>query len=82
MRTEIKTLVITVKISERWVPQFKSMLRMMQHLSVIGSSRFVGIYADGDSDFRFESDVNEHDQAEPVEATEYALKDGVFYDAG
>lgn len=37
---------------ERWVPHFMSMLKYMQQLGGLGGSRTVGIYSDGDGDFR------------------------------
>ena len=43
---------ITVEMQDRWVPHFLGMLQTMQFLGSIGSSRVVGIYADGDGDFR------------------------------
>ena len=39
-------------MGERWVAPFLSMLKRMQYLGGIGSSRIVGIYADGDGDFQ------------------------------
>lgn len=45
---------------ERWVPHFVSMLRRMESLGSLGSSRTVGIVSDGDGDFRptFDFSVN------------------------
>ncbi len=37
---------------ERWVPHFMSMLKYMEQLGGLGGSREVGIYSDGDGDFR------------------------------
>jgi hypothetical protein len=37
---------------ERWVPHFMSMLKYMEQLGGLGGSRTVGIYSDGDGDFR------------------------------
>lgn len=44
--------MIRVKMEDRWVPHFIGMLQKMQHLGSAGSSRVVGILADGDGDFR------------------------------
>ena len=46
--------IITIKCSmeERWIPSFCAMLNWMQHNGEIGHSEYVGIYADGDGDFR------------------------------
>ncbi len=43
---------IECEMNERWVPHFLSMLLHMEHLGIIGGSREVGIYSDGDGDFR------------------------------
>ena len=43
---------IEVEMKDRWVPHFLSMLKYMQSLGSLGGSREVGIYADGDGDFR------------------------------
>ena len=46
------TFTITCKMRSRWVPHFLAMLKYMQYLGNIGSSREVTLYADGDGDFR------------------------------
>jgi hypothetical protein len=53
----------------RWVPHFLSMLKYMQYLGNIGSSRNVTLFADGDGDFRpeFDWDANLKADATPVE---------------
>lgn len=43
---------IKVKMNERWVNDFCSMLHYMQNCGDIGHSSVVGFYADGDGDFR------------------------------
>ena len=43
---------IHCEMKERWVAPFLSMLRRMQYLGGIGSSRVVALYADGDGDFQ------------------------------
>lgn len=55
----MKKFTIEVEMPERWIPHFMSMLKYMEHLGNIGSSRNVTIYADGDGDFRpkFNSDI-------------------------
>ena len=52
MKSEDITFTIECTMKERWVPHFLSMLNYMQYLGNIGSSRKVGIYSDGDGDFR------------------------------
>lgn len=75
-----KKFTIEVEMSERWIPHFLAMLKYMQYLGNIGSSRSVAIFADGDGDFRpkFKWDENLPSDAEPV-----SKKDGnVGYSAG
>lgn len=44
--------MIAVEMKDRWVPHFLAMLKYMEYLGNIGSSRMVSLYADGDGDFR------------------------------
>lgn len=55
-----KEFNIKVKMEERWVNDFCSMLKQMELLGKIGSSKTVGIFSDGDGDFRpkFEIDID------------------------
>jgi len=50
---------IKVTMPKRWIPYFLSMLRYMEHLGSLGSSRMLAFYSDGDGDFRpkFESEI-------------------------
>jgi hypothetical protein len=50
---------IECEMPERWVPHFLGMLKSMQYLGNIGSSRQVSLYADGDGDFRPKFSWNE-----------------------
>ena len=43
---------IKVTMKDRWVPYFLSMLKRMEYLGGVGSSRLVSIFSDGDGDFR------------------------------
>ncbi len=56
----MKEFTIRVKMRERWIPHFMSMLRYIESLGSVGASRMVSIYADGDGDFqaKFEADVD------------------------
>lgn len=72
---------IKASMSERWVPHFLGLLREMQTLGNVGSSRTVGFYADGDGDYRptFEWDTD----AEPAPATTTKpMQTDSFWDAG
>lgn len=61
-----KKFTIDCQMEERWIPHFMSMLKRMEMLGNIGSSRTVGIYADGDGDFRPKFNANiEYDAVEP-----------------
>lgn len=55
----VKEFNINVKMEERWIPYFQSLLMTMQSLGIRGSSRLLGFYSDGDGDFRprFEFDI-------------------------
>jgi hypothetical protein len=70
---------ITVEMRSRWIPHFMSMLKYMEHLGNIGSSRGVSLYADGDGDFRPKFHTNiKWEKKEPVKTT-----DGDYmFDAG
>lgn len=39
-------------MNERWIPHFLSMIKYMERLGGLGSSRKVSFYSDGDGDFR------------------------------
>ncbi len=43
---------ISCSMSARWIPTFLGMLRYMEFLGGLGSSRIVAIKSDGDGDFR------------------------------
>lgn len=43
---------IEVEMKDRWVPHFLAMLKYMEQLGGLGSSRRVALYSDGDGDFR------------------------------
>ena len=72
--------LIQVEMQDRWVSHFLSMLRYMERLGGIGSSREVGIYADGDGDFRPKFKWS---SSLPCDAKPVKDKDGDrLYDAG
>jgi hypothetical protein len=49
---ENRKFIIECEVPESWVNDFCTMLYTMQHFGNQGSSRVVGIYSDGDGDFR------------------------------
>lgn len=74
------TFTITCTMKTRWVPHFLAMLKHMQRLGGLGSSRWVHFFADGDGDFRpkFEwSGLPE--EAKPVKTTS---NNELWFDAG
>ena len=77
---EEQTFEMTVTMRKRWVPHFLAMMKHMEYLGNIGSSRTVTILADGDGDFRpkFEWDEKLPSDAEPCNSTDNKN----YYDAG
>ena len=67
MNNEEVEFTIKCKMKKRWVNHFMSMLRYMEYLGNVGSSRRVSLYADGDGVFRpkFETKI-EHKKEEPI----------------
>ena len=51
-KNEIIEFAITAKMSRRWADQFCSMLKYMEYLGNLGSSKTVEFFCDGDGDFR------------------------------
>lgn len=75
------TFTVKVTMEDRWIPEFFGLLREMERLGHVGSSRHLCFYADGDGDFRpdFQTDV----AVEPAESTITALAVPVqLWDAG
>jgi hypothetical protein len=80
------TFRVTCTMNARWARQFLGMLKTMQQLGGMGSSREVAIYADGDGDFRpkFEWDEKAMGELgiEPVSARIVSPHEKHFFDAG
>ena len=73
-----KKFTIEVQMEERWIPHFMSMLKQMEKLGELGSSKIVCILADGDGDFRpiFKTNIS-FETKQPLKN-----KDGhIIYDA-
>lgn len=66
--TDDVTFTLRCTMRRRWVPHFLGMLKYMQYLGNVGSSRTVSILSDGDGDFRpkFAWDENLPSDGEPV----------------
>lgn len=62
---------IKVIMPTRWTPHFISMLKYMQYLGNVGSSRKVCFYADGDGDFKvdfkYDEQLEKYSSIEPSE---------------
>ena len=72
--------IIEVRMRERWISHFLAMLKEMQYLGAVGSSRQLTFFADGDGDFRpsFKWDPGLPCDAEPIK-NDCGHK---YYDAG
>jgi hypothetical protein len=75
-----KKFTIEVEMEEAWVNDFCSMLSQMEYLGNIGSSRTVGIYSDGDGNFRPKFNFNI--DFEKVEPARNKNIETIQYDAG
>jgi len=80
---------IRADIPDRWAPYFLKMLKDMEFLGKIGSSRLLTFFSDGDGDYhpKFEIVSPEIDVARPadVETREVNPRFGegdLFFDAG
>lgn len=72
--------LIKCRMRKRWVPHFQSMLKYMQHLGEVGSSREVTLFSDGDGDFRPKFKFNlEAEEVDPISGEESGEH---YYDAG
>ncbi len=88
-----KTFTIQCEMDARWFPYFLSMIRKMESNGNVGHSCMVGIYADGDGDFRPKFIVDgkpslceEYKEIvlpiTEINVSENWTKDGYFFDAG
>lgn len=78
---ECTEFTITVTMKDRWIPYFLAMLKYMQQLGGMGSSRRVTFYADGDGDFRPKFEFDERLPSDPERPISDVEGDR-FYDAG
>ncbi len=78
---ENRKFIIECEIPERWVNDFCAMLTSMMAFGCAGHSGVVGIYADGDGDFRPKFDI--HTNWDNDKATKLSkFKPMTIYDAG
>lgn len=69
---DIIEFTVKCKMRADWAVMFMSMLKRMQYLGAIGSSRYLAFYADGDGTFRPKFDFKDVDVPD-------CFKDGGFY---
>lgn len=80
MTTDDKiTFTIQCTMKARWVPHFLGMLRKMQWLGSVGSSREVVFFSDGDGDFRPKFDWGFDENPDPAQGTG---PEQLYFDAG
>lgn len=79
---EVVEFDVHCKMKKCWANEFLSLLKDMQRLGEMGSSRFRGMYCDGDGDFRpkFTHNFAEFSETEPRKDTDD--EDIWFWDAG
>lgn len=74
---------IEVTMEDRWVNDFCSMLKWMEHCGTIGHSSFVGFYADGDGDFRPKFSIGiDFEQKDGIPKSKIVWKPEIMFDAG
>lgn len=77
------TFNIEVTMKDRWVDDFCSMLKWMEHCGSVGHSSFVGFYADGDGDFRPKFSIGtDFKQKDGIPKSEILCKPEIMFDAG
>jgi hypothetical protein len=74
-----RKFIVECEIPERWVNDFCSMLKTMEFYGKQGHSEIIGIYADGDGDFKPRFNIKTD-----FEKTSYLEKysNATIYDAG
>jgi hypothetical protein len=74
-----RKFIIECEIPERWINDFCTMLKTMEFYGNAGHSEVVGIFSDGDGDFRPRFNI-----ATDFEKTTHLKKyeDATIYDAG
>lgn len=74
-----RKFIVECEIPERWINEFCAMLKTMELYGTLGHSQIVGIYSDGDGDFRPKFNIHTH-----FEKTNHLNKyqDATIYDAG
>jgi hypothetical protein len=76
-----RKFIIECEVPERWVNDFCAMLEQMQYFGKQGHSGVIGIYADGDGDFRPNFNIQtEYDSAWATQAERF--EPYTIYDAG
>ena len=77
------TFTVIATMNQRWVNDFCSLLKWMEHCGSVGHSSFVGFYADGDGDFHPEFQIRiPFEQKEGIPEKEILRKPEIMFDAG
>lgn len=77
------TFNIEVTMKDRWVSDFCSMLKWMEHCGSVGHSSFVGFYSDGDGDFRPKFSIGiDFEQKDGIPNREILRKPEIMFDPG
>lgn len=76
-----RKFTIECEIPERWVNDFCAMLSQMQYFGEQGHSGVVGIYSDGDGDFRPRFNINTEYDKSKASLREFKRQVSI-YDAG
>ena len=78
-----KTFNIEVTMEERWIDDFCSMLKWMEHCGNVGHSSRIGFYSDGDGNFNPKFNIDtDFDYTNGIRNLSSPMKLEVFYDAG
>lgn len=73
-----ETITIKITVSKRWTPSILSMLKYMEYLGNVGSSRMVTLMADGDGDFHPKFELPDFEEVQPKQD----IEGNRIYDAG
>ena len=84
MSADIVEFNVKCTMRADWAAMFISMLKRMQYLGAIGSSRYMAFYADGDGTFRPKFDFDVPDDAKHANfyTPDRPIKVEALYDAG
>ena len=75
---------VKITMNKRWANEFQSMLQLMEKFGSSGHSGIIGIYADGDGDFRpkFDFDTEFEKSERIIKNGEELSSSEIIFDAG